>query len=96
VENVEIKWSLKIGSYRGIPVSSATLSEYYALYSTDKLSRSIELILARSQQDFPVVDNGKIVDILERKDLMHTLAKHDQDYPVENVMQKEFESVDVS
>jgi CBS-domain-containing membrane protein len=82
--------------FDGIPVSSAALSDYYVLHPEDRLARGVELIIAGSQQDFPVVKDERVVGILERKNLMHALAEHGQDYPVEKVMNTEFENADAS
>ncbi|NUM69016.1 site-2 protease family protein, partial [candidate division KSB1 bacterium] len=54
----------------GIPVKLAMLTNFQTLASHDTLNRAIELILAGSQQDFPVVDDGKVVGVLTRGDLL--------------------------
>ena len=47
-----------------IPVKQAMLSDFRSLHKTDSLDRAIELTLAGSQKDFPVVENGRIEGIL--------------------------------
>jgi Zn-dependent protease/predicted transcriptional regulator len=83
-------------AFDGIPVSSAMLTDFQVLYPSDSLSRAIQLILAGSQQDFPVVENGNVVGILTRDKLMRALAEHGQNYPVSDVMSKKFEKVESS
>ncbi|NUM68892.1 CBS domain-containing protein, partial [candidate division KSB1 bacterium] len=57
---------------------------------------AIELILAGSQQDFPVVDDGKVVGVLTRGDLLMALGKFGKEASVRDAMQREFETVDAT
>lgn len=83
-------------AFDGIPVSSAMLTDFQVLYPGDSLSRAIQLILAGSQQDFPVVKDGNVLGILTRDKLMRALAEHGQNFPVSEVMMKDFEKVESS
>lgn len=83
-------------AFDGIPVSSAMLTDFQVLFPRDSLSRAIQLILAGSQQDFPVVENGNVLGILTRDKLMRALAEHGQNFPVSEVMMKSFEKVESS
>jgi Zn-dependent protease/predicted transcriptional regulator len=78
----------------GIPVARAMITDFEALHPEDRLQRAIELILAGSQQDFPVADNGQVLGILTRQDLIRALAQRGQETLVRDVMQREFEIVD--
>jgi Zn-dependent protease len=78
----------------GIPVKMAMLTDFHTLNPHDSLSRAIELILSGSQQDFPVVENGRVVGVLTRSDLLLALAKRGAEAPVAEVMQREFQVVD--
>lgn len=80
----------------GIPVKLAMLTNFQTLSSNDTLNRAIELILAGSQQDFPVVDEGKVVGVLTRGDLLMALGKFGKNAFVRDVMQREFETVEAS
>jgi Zn-dependent protease len=80
----------------GIPVRRAMLTDFQTLSPRDTLSRAIELILAGSQQDFPVVEDGSVAGILTRSDLLKAVAQSGQSAPVANVMQSEFQTVDPS
>ncbi|MBN2013257.1 site-2 protease family protein [candidate division KSB1 bacterium] len=82
--------------FDGIPVRNAMITDYQTLSPDDTLSRAIELILAGSQQDFPVTVNGEIVGVLERKQLMRALAQHGQQTTVREVMETEFQTADAS
>ena len=78
----------------GIPVARAMLTEFRTLSPQDMLRHAIELILSGSQQDFPVVEDGRVVGILTQSDLLVSLAQRGQDSLVSAVMRREFEIVD--
>jgi CBS domain-containing protein len=78
----------------GIPVSRAMLTDFRSISPADSLAQAVDLILAGSQQDFPVVENGSVVGVLLRKDLLAALARGGQSAPVSEVMQREFLTVD--
>src|SRR3989304_6278605 len=80
----------------GIPVRRAMLTEFRTLSPGDPLARAVELILAGSQQDFPVVENGGVVGVLTREDCVRALAHRGQESPVREVMRREFEVADPS
>lgn len=82
--------------FDGIPVRNAMITDFKTLHPEEPLSRAIELILAGSQQDFPVTKNGAIVGVLERKNLMKALAQVGQNARVEDVMETVFQTVDSS
>jgi Zn-dependent protease len=81
-------------SLGGIPVSRAMQTSYETLSPRDTLARAVELILAGSQHDFPVVDDGRVVGILERDAFLKALAKSGQSEPVAEVMRREVPEVD--
>lgn len=74
----------------GIPVTKAMLTDFNALVSTDTLDRAVELILTGSQQDFPVVEDGRVVGVLLRRDLIIALRQKNRTAPVSEVMQRDF------
>ena len=78
----------------GIPVSRAMLTDFQTLSPQDTLARAVDLILAGSQQDFPVVENEQVAGILARSDLLATLARQGQTEPVSNIMRRDFVVVD--
>src|SRR5207247_1379589 len=65
----------------GIPVSRAMLTDFHTLALDDTAKRVLELILAGSQQDFPVVDGGqggqggRPAGVLLRSDVLKALAQ---------------------
>jgi CBS domain-containing protein len=78
----------------GIPVARAMITDFRSLSPSDSLERAVELILSGSQQDFPVEDNGRVVGILTRGDLLQALARDQKGLTVGEVMQRDFQSVD--
>ena len=83
----------------GIPVSRAMLTNFQIVAPDDAAKRVLELILAGSQQDFPVVDGGqggRVAGVLLRSDVLKALAQRASDWRVRDVMRREFEVVDAA
>ena len=83
----------------GIPVSRAMLTNFQTVAPDDAAKRVLELILAGSQQDFPVVDGGqggRVAGVLLRSDVLKALAQRASDWRVRDVMRHEFEVVDAA
>jgi predicted transcriptional regulator len=78
----------------GIPVSRAMLTQFETLTPNEPLTHVVELILAGSQHDFPVVDNGQVVGVLTRADMLGALAQGRQSALVREVMRSDFQVVD--
>ena len=77
----------------GIPVQQAMLTDFKTLERGDRLEKAIEVTLAGSQKDFPVVDNGSVMGILTQKDLLKALSNGDAHAPVISAMQKGFVTI---
>jgi Zn-dependent protease/CBS domain-containing protein len=86
---VQIKTALA-----GIPVWRAMITDFRTLAPTDTLATAAELIIAGTQSDFPVVSNGKVVGILTSSDIVEGLSQYGPDTPVEQVMRREFVTID--
>src|SRR5512135_1958337 len=78
----------------GIPVSRAMQTNYATLAPQDTLARAVELILAGSQHDFPVVEDGRVVGVLERDAFLKALARSGQSEPVASVMRRGVPEID--
>jgi len=63
------------GALDGIPVSHAMITDFRTLSPSDPLARAVELLLAGSQQDFPVADEGRVLGVLTRQALLTALAR---------------------
>jgi Zn-dependent protease/predicted transcriptional regulator len=81
-------------SLGGIPVSRAMQTNFESLSPQDTLARAVELILAGSQQDFPVVEDGRVLGVLERDTFIKALARSGQNEPVVEVMRRGVPEVD--
>ncbi len=78
----------------GIPVSRAMLTNFRTVAPTDSLAHAVQLILAGSQQDFPVVSDGQVVGVLTRSNVLRGLTERGPETPVAEVMHREFEIFD--
>ena len=78
---VQMKHSLS-----GIPVTRAMLTDFVSLSPRDTLARVVGLVLAGSQHDFPVLQDGNVVGILDRDSFISTLSKQGQGTLVETAM----------
>jgi Zn-dependent protease len=59
----------------GIPLRRAMLTHFRTLTPASTLGDAVDLLLTGSQQDFPVVANGRIEGILTRSDLVKALPQ---------------------
>jgi Zn-dependent protease len=84
-------------SISGIPVTRAMLTDFKTLSPQDKLAQVVGLILAGSQQDFPVVDaNGHVAGILDRDSFIKALTQHGQSASVMDFVRSNLPEVDSS
>jgi Zn-dependent protease/predicted transcriptional regulator len=81
-------------SLAGIPVSRAMVTEFRKLTPEMELYQAIALALSGSQQEFPVVSEGRVVGVLTRDDLVKALHQRGQGAFVSDVMHRDFEEVD--
>src|SRR3989454_4009823 len=83
----------------GIPVSRAMLTDFHSVAPDDTAQRVLDLILAGSQQDFPVVDGGqqgRLAGVLLRSDVLKALAQRQSDWRVRGIMRRGVEGVDAA
>jgi CBS domain-containing protein len=79
---------------RGIPVMRVMVTNFQTLGGDDRLSKAADYILGGFQQDFPVVDDGQVVGVLTRGDLIGALSQRGPDALVREAMQREFATTD--
>lgn len=79
-------------SLAGVAVERAMMTDFRSLAPTDSLARAVDLVLSGSQTDFPVVDNGRLVGLLTRADLVAALAKGSPATAVSQVMKRDFQT----
>jgi Zn-dependent protease/predicted transcriptional regulator len=78
----------------GIPVERAMLTDFRGLTPGDRLEKAVSMTLAGSQNDFPVVHQGRVVGVLTQSDLMAALRAHGDQHPVGAAMQQVFVTVE--
>jgi len=78
----------------GIPVAHAMITEFHTLDPQDSLAHAVSLTLTTAQKDFPVVEFGQVVGVLDQQELFRALAEGGQQVPVGQVMQRDFETAD--
>jgi Zn-dependent protease len=78
----------------GAAVGSAMLTEYHVLSADDDLAHAIELTLAGSQKDFPVLQNADVIGVLTQDGLLKGLHAQGAQSHVGEWMQKEVYSAD--
>lgn len=88
---VQLKSSLS-----GIPVERAMLTEFHTLSPLQSLGDAVNLTLDSTQQDFPVVDDGRVVGILTQPSLVQALQQAGLDAKVADAMIQDFVQVDAS
>jgi predicted transcriptional regulator len=77
----------------GIPVKRAMITDFRTLQSHEPLSAAVGHLVAGFQQDFPVIDDGKLVGIVTRDDLAKALAQLGAEGRISEIMQREFVTV---
>ncbi len=77
-----------------VPVMRAMITDFRALRPDDPLAQAVEHLLGGFQQDFPVVEDDRLVGVLTRNDLAAALGRHGPETRVGEVMRREFVTTD--
>jgi Zn-dependent protease/CBS domain-containing protein len=77
----------------GIPASSAMVREFHTLPVGASVREAADLLLATSQQDFPVIHAGEVAGVLSRQALLRAMANEGPTAYVSGAMNREFTSV---
>ncbi len=72
------------------------VTKFRTLSPHDSLGQAVDEVLAGSQQDFPVVEGGKVVGVLTRADLLVALAKQGLATSVSSVVRRDFQMVEAT
>lgn len=70
----------------GLPLHHAMIRDFRTLSPSDPLRRAIDHILAGFQQDFPVLEDGRVVGVLTRSNLIKALSQQGQNGLVSEFM----------
>lgn len=79
---------------QGLRVGDAMMTRFRTLDAQTSLTQAVKELLAGSQQDFPVVEQGLPIGILRRNDLVKALAENRGDTPVSEIMWRECQPVE--
>ncbi len=77
----------------GLTVSQVMITQFHAVSPQEPLGWAAQLLLAGWQQDFPVVECGRLVGLLTRGALVDGLAQRGPQTPIAEVMARQFPSV---
>jgi Zn-dependent protease/predicted transcriptional regulator len=78
-------------SFAGVRVREAMLTDFRALSPQDTVGEAARLLLAGSQQDFPVLEKGEVVGVLTHMRLLEALRDRGANAPVGEVMESDFQ-----
>ena len=73
-----------------LPLSRVMITDVRTLGPDEPIGRAVELLLAGFQQDFPVIEQGALVGVLTRRDLLQALRDQGQAAPVRGAMRTDF------
>jgi Zn-dependent protease/predicted transcriptional regulator len=82
-------------SLSGAAVGRAMLTDFQTLGPDEPLTRAIELTLAGSQKEFPVLLDGAMVGVLTQTDLLKGLQAQGEHGRVDDWMQREVQSAEI-
>jgi Zn-dependent protease/CBS domain-containing protein len=77
----------------GVPVERAMLTSFDTLSSINSLRYVTQLMLAGSQQEFPVVEGNRPIGLVTRADLLNALTQYGPLGFVSQAMRREFEMI---
>jgi Zn-dependent protease len=77
----------------GIPVRAAMVTDFRTLPHGSTIRDAANLLLATSQQDFPVMYGDRVMGLLPRNGLLRALASEGPDAYVSGAMNREFATV---
>jgi len=78
----------------GVPVERAMETQFDLLSPINSLQYAAHVMLAGSQQEFPVVEAGRPIGLVTRADLFNALAQHGPLGRVSHVMRRDFTTVE--
>jgi CBS domain-containing protein len=78
-------------SLSGARVRDAMLTEFRVLSPASTLAEAARMLLAGSQQDFPVVQDGELVGLVPRSVLLKGLREIGESAPISSIMAQDIE-----
>lgn len=84
----EAQMAQTVSTFRGLPVQQAMVTRFATLDARETLGDAVRALLSGTQQDFPVLDEGRVVGLLTRRDLLAALSAGGYDAPVAGAMHR--------
>jgi CBS domain-containing protein len=81
---------------QGVPVSAAMMTRFATLGPDTHIDEAVETLLSTSQSDFPVTDDGRLVGLLSRNDIVRALKQMGPDARVAQAMTTKIPVIDRS
>ncbi|HVU25215.1 MAG TPA: site-2 protease family protein [Opitutus sp.] len=77
----------------GLQVRDAMQKRFRTLAADEPLAHAVDELLAGSQHDFPVMNDGAVIGMLRRRDLVKALAEHGRGAAVGDAMSRDCQPV---
>jgi Zn-dependent protease len=81
---------MMVNLLHNIPVSAIMSMDYQALNPDEPLKTALEKIYHGCQDDFPVIDNGKITGVLNQDSIIAAIHEKGVDLSVSDIMDRDF------
>jgi Zn-dependent protease/CBS domain-containing protein len=78
----------------GIPVRRAMITDFRTLAPGDTVGEAVNRLLASTQTDFPVVEDGHVVGLVTQGDIPRALTRGGPQTAVAEIMQRDFKVAD--
>ena len=78
---------------RGVPVTAAMMTQFATLSPSQRIDEAVETLLRTSQSEFPVVEDGRLIGLLARGDIIKALKEVGPDATVAPVMKQDVPTI---
>jgi CBS domain-containing protein len=83
-------------SLTGLPVSAAMVTAFVSLETRHELAYAVDLLLAGEQHDFPVLEDGQLLGMLSRDDLLKGMRTEGPGSPVGRLVRLDIAPIESS
>jgi len=83
-------------SLTGLPVSAAMVTAFVSLETRHELTYAVDLLLAGEQHDFPVLEDGHLLGMLSRDDLLRGMRTEGPESPVGRLVRLDVAPIEAS
>jgi stage IV sporulation protein FB len=78
---------------RDVPVSAAMMTQFATLSPQEHIEQAIDTLLRTSQTEFPVVENGRLVGLVGRNDMIKALKEFGPQAAIADVMKRDVPTI---